>query len=81
MTDCTLLATLRAPHPRRHAVRVYSDKSLEWQFPPNPKWTPGRITVYRGHGNSRLGQGENITPEQFIERFEGMGYTRVEAAS
>jgi hypothetical protein len=73
-----LLATLRAPRRNGAIVAVYSDGSLGYQFPPNPKWIRSRISVYTGVHHGRLGSGENLTPEQFIERMVGQGYVRVE---
>ncbi len=77
----TLLATLRAPKPRRTLIQIYSDGSLAYQFLPNPKWIPSRLSVYSGVGHGRLGRGENLTPEQFIARHEELGYTRVDHPS
>ena len=71
-----LLATLRAPRKRGAIVAVYSDGSLGYQFPPNPKWIQSRISVYSGIQRGRFGSGENLTPEQFIERMVELGYTR-----
>lgn len=77
----TLLATLRAPRRNGALLRVYSDGTLAYNFPPSPKWIPSKIGVYRGV-NKRLGEGENITPETLIERMTGeRRWTRVEAAS
>jgi hypothetical protein len=74
-----LLATLRAPRKRGAIVAVYSDGSLGYQFAPNPKWIRSRISVYTGVHHGRLGSGETLTPEQFIERMMGeRGYVRVE---
>lgn len=81
MTERILLATLRAPRRNGALLRVYSDGTLAYLFPPNPKWIPSRISVYRGV-NRRLGEGENITPEVLIERLTGeRGWTVVGVAS
>lgn len=73
-----LLTTLRAPRKRGAIVAVYSDGSLAYQFAPNSKWIRSRISVYSGVHHGRFGSGENLTPEQFIERMIERGYVRVE---
>lgn len=71
-----LLATLQAPRRRGAIVQVYSDGSLAYRFPPNPKWIRSRITVYSA-AQIRKRQGENLTPEQFIGRHVEQGYVRI----
>lgn len=72
-----LLATLQAPRRNGAIVEVYSDGSLAYQFPPNPKWIWSRITVYSQVNRGLIGSGETLTPEQFIERHMARGYTQV----
>ena len=74
----TLLATLKSAR-RDVYVRVYADGTLAYRFRSNPdKWIHSRISVYSGVKRGMVGYGENLTPEQFIERHLGLGYVRGE---
>ena len=74
----TLLATLQAPRRNGTIIRIYADGTLAYQFPPSQKWVHSRLSVYSGIRRGMVGFGEDLTPEQFIERHLGLGYVRLE---